>query len=81
MTKSTRRPSGGIDDASTLADITDAFGRKGIELAFRPIESGWEAVISAQSVETLAHREPTRLEAARGAWREYVERNGGTGES
>jgi hypothetical protein len=81
MAQSTGHPTSGIDQASTLAEITDAFGRKGIQLAFRPVETGWEAVISAQGVATFEYGGPTRLEAARGAWREFVERNGGTGES
>ena len=81
MAQSTGNPTNGVDQTSTLGEITDAFGRKGIQLAFRPVEDGWEAVVSAQGVETFEWGGPTRLEAARGAWREYVERNGGTGES
>ena len=81
MTKSTQQPTGGIDDARTLAEITDAFGRKGIELAFRPVESGWEAVISAQSVETLACRHPPASRPPVGPGANTLKRNGGTGES
>jgi hypothetical protein len=81
MTNRTGEPTSGIDDASTLHEIDDAFGRKGVELAFRPVEAGWEAVISAQGVQTLHCQGATRLEAAREAWREFVERNEGTGES
>ena len=77
---STNRMSG-IDESSTLGEIDDAFERKGIELAFRPVTDGWEAVISAQGAETLHCRAATRLEAAREVWREYLDRNSGTAES
>lgn len=81
MAQSTGNPTSGIDQTSTLGEITDAFGRQGIQLAFRPVESGWEAVVSANGVDTFECAGPTRLEAARDAWRTFVERNGGIGES
>jgi hypothetical protein len=81
MARTTNDPTSGIDDSSTIGEIDDAFGRKGVELAFRPVTEGWEAVISAQGAETLHCRAGSRLEAAREAWREYLDRNSGTGES
>jgi len=81
MTQRTEHPTSGIDDTSTLAEIDDAFARQGIQLAFRPVSDGWEAVIAAHGAETILARGDTRLEAARQAWAAYVERNGGTGES
>ena len=81
MARPTQDPTSGIDDSSTIDEIEDAFRRKGVELAFRPVTDGWEAVLSAQSVETLQSRAGSRLEAAHEAWREYLGRNSGTGES
>ena len=81
MTGNTGERTDGIDGASTIAEIDDAFSRQGLELGFKPVSSGWEAVISVHGSDTILARGGTRLEAARGAWGEYVERNAGTGGS
>jgi hypothetical protein len=74
-------PGGGIDRLSTVDDIRDAFGRKGLELSLEPRGGEWIAIVRAHGVPSAESCSPDRTDAARAAWADFVARNAGTGES
>jgi hypothetical protein len=71
----------GIDSASSVEDVKAAFRRLGVELQVEPEGDGWQARVAAHGDEQLHESGAEPAEAALAAWREFVRRNGGTGES
>jgi hypothetical protein len=75
-------PIGAVDRTSSFADVADAFARHGAKLLAEPASgSSWVATVTVGRGPSLRAHGASRDEAARAAWVEYVERNGGTGVS
>jgi hypothetical protein len=71
----------GIDRASSVADVQEAFRRLGAELRLEPSDGGWQARVVAQGHEHLTATGDDAPAVARAAWAEFVRRTQGTGES
>ena len=71
----------GIDRASSVADVQEAFRRLGAELRMETSGGGWTARVVAQGREQLTETGEDAPSVARAAWAEFVRRNDGTGES
>ena len=73
--------SGGVDRASSMETVRDAFRRVGLELEVRRADAGWQAVTVLNGAAHVAGSGNSPDEAARVAWTAYVRRNGGVGQS